>query len=97
MCNIMAKFWMEDDEIISGDRLYDCLKDKEGDDMVNTNTDYITKGNFYDNLVKIQDAINNGELCVLRGLSGKPVDCMILNGERDCSTCISHWLNQKKS
>ena len=65
--------------------------------MINTNADYIIKGNHYDNLVKIQNAINHGERCVLRGLSGKPVECITINGERDCSTCISHWLHQKKS
>jgi hypothetical protein len=75
--------------------------------MINTNADYIIKRNHYDNLVKIQMAINHGETCVLYALSGKHVPCMTKNGisdinnvpmdDRCCAECIAKWLNQKKS
>lgn len=88
---IMAKFWFEDDRIMSGDKYMDMLDGGE-DPMENTNRDYISLANEYDLLIKIQMLIEAGGTCVLSVFDKKPDECT-----HECSSCIQTWLNHKKS
>ena len=90
----MAKFWLEDGSIKSGDRImYELQQQKHEEELhdMNRNRDQLNQINLYDLLLKIQNGIIQDK-CVVESLKGeKPKDC-----KNDCKSCIMKYLNQKQ-
>lgn len=97
----MAKFWTEDDQIISSDHLYDQMNDGGNPIMENTNRNYIHGMCAYDLLCKIQKEMYSGERCVIKAITEKERKCLKVDRDgflfRDCDKCISNWMNEEKS
>ena len=70
-------------------------------DATRTNRMWLLKQNEHDLLVRIQKGIQGdwiGCPCILEVLDDWKISrqCVLdANGKRDCSTCISKWLNEE--
>lgn len=98
----MAKFYMEDGSVKSGDRIMDELREKvirsslRDRTIMNTpvgctNRDRLLNTNIYDLLCNISDNVDG---CIIESITGKHHD--LCCNTSDCHECIRKWLNSDK-
>jgi hypothetical protein len=61
--------------------------------MLIFNRDLVRNMNVYDMLCRIQKSVNEGNKCVLYGITHQERKCH----PDGCDECIQNWMNEKKS
>lgn len=89
----MAKFWLEDGSVKSGDRIMYEINQQHKEDLYEMDRmrDKLNQICMYDLLVKIQDGINQDK-CIVETLKNE----QIKHCDHNCKICIMRYLNEKR-